>query len=321
MDIRQLKTLVHVAELGSFSRAAKRLRIAQPALSRHIRMLESELDASLFERNSRGVKLTDSGKMFLQHASTILRQLESARASVAQSSRTISGHVDFGMPQSAGVLLAVPLIERFRISYPQVSLRLVEGVGSIVHDWMVNAQLDVGVIYNPDGSSQLMTQPLWTEDLHVVGPPSMFRRGETISFAKAAAREFTLPAMGNGLRGLVESYARELNVTLKILIEADAQRIQKDLAQRGTACTILPRASVEEDIRIGKLSSARIVEPVIPRTLALALPSDRPVSRAGRRLGRMIAEIATELVDDASRPDLYQPESSGRDLTDLLGGE
>lgn len=320
MDIRQLKTFVHVAELGSFSLAAKRLRIAQPALSRQIRLLELELQSSLFDRSVRGVTLTHSGKVLIKHATAILKQIETARASVTDSSNKISGHVVFGMPQSAGILLAVPLIERIRASYPLVTLRMIEGVGSIVHDWMVDGPLDLGVIYNPDGSSQLLTQPLWTEDLHVIGPPGMFQRGETIAFAKLSGLVVTLPAMGNGLRGLVETYAQKHKVDLKILIEADAQRIQKELASLGTACTILPRASVEEDIRLEKLSAARIVDPAIPRTLALAFPSDRPVSPAGRMLGEMICAIARELVEDRTQPDLYLPAESSTDSLPLAEG-
>ena len=320
MDLRQLKTFVHVAELGSFSLASKRLKIAQPALSRQIRLLETELQSSLFKRHSKGASLTHSGRILLKHATAILKQIETAKVSVADSRNKISGHVIFGMPQSAGILLAVPLIERFRASYPLVTLRMIEGVGSIVHEWMIDGMLDLGVIYNPSGTNQLSTKPLWTEDLHVVGPHGMFQRGETIAFAKLAKLDITLPSMGNGLRGLVETYAQKHKVHLKILIEADAQRIQKELASIGTACTVLPRASVEDDLRLDRLSAARIIDPVIPRTLALALPTDRPTSAAGRKLGEMICVIARELAEDLSQPDLYLPTTHTVETVNIIGG-
>lgn len=307
MDIRQLRTFVHIAELGSFSLAAQRLRIAQPALSRQIRLLEEELDARLFNRNSRGVSLTAVGTTFLEHAQGILRQLEKARSSVASEAKEISGHVVFGMPQSAGVILAVPLIEKFRAEHPLVTLQLIEAVGSMVHDWMTNGRLDVGVIYNPDISGQLSTQALWSEDLHLVGHANAFAPHEEVPFAIAARKELALPAMGNGLRGLVERYARHADLELNTVVEADAQRIQQELARLGLIYTILPRASVAPQIEAGTLSAARIVEPVIPRTLSLAYPADRPNAPAAVLLGDMIAKIAEELVADPTRTDFQAP--------------
>lgn len=312
MDLRQLRTFVNVAELGRFSLASRRMRIAQPALSRQIKLLEEELNARLFERNSRGVTLTQAGVTFLEHAQTILRQVDKARSSVGENTGTIAGNVTFGMPQSAGVILAVRLIERFRTSYPSVTLQMIEGIGSMIHDWMLNGQLDVGVIYDPEMTGHLETEPLWSEDLHLVGPARVFGQEETISFGEASDLELALPAMGNGLRGLVERYASRAGITLNTVIEADAQRVQQELAMRGTAYTILPRASVEESIRSGKLSAARIVSPNIPRVLALAYSSERPISPAAQLLGEMISTLAAELVADPNCPDLQTPVRKGR---------
>jgi LysR family nitrogen assimilation transcriptional regulator len=302
---------VNVAKLGRFSLASRRMRIAQPALSRQIRLLEEELNAQLFQRSSRGVTLTQAGKTFLEHAQSILRQVEKARSSVGERTGIITGNGTFGMPQSAGVILAVRLIERFRTDYPMVTLQMIEGIGSMIHEWMLNGQLDVGVIYDPEVTGHLETKPLWSEDLHLVGPAGAFGGKETISFSEAAVLELALPAMGNGLRGLVERYASRAGINLNTVIEADAQRIQQELAMRGTAYTILPRASVEDSIRNSKLSAVRIVSPNIPRVLALAYSSERPITPAARLLGEMISTLATELVADPNCPDLQTPERKG----------
>jgi DNA-binding transcriptional LysR family regulator len=287
------------------------MRIAQPALSRQIRLLEEELNTLLFQRSSRGVTLTQAGKTFLEHAQNILRQVEKARSSVGERTGTITGNVTFGMPQSAGVILAVLLIERFRTGYPKVTLQMIEGIGSMIHEWMLNGKLDVGVIYDPEVTGYLETKPLWSEDLHLVGPAGAFGGKKTISFSEAAVLELALPAMGNGLRGLVERYASRADINLNTVVEADAQRIQQELAMRGTAYTILPRASVEDSIRNGKLSAVRIVSPNIPRVLALTYSSERPITPAARLLGEMISTLAAELVADPKCPDLQTPERKG----------
>jgi LysR family transcriptional regulator, nitrogen assimilation regulatory protein len=125
MDLRQLTTFTQVADLGSLSKAAERLRIAQPALSRQIRLLEEELKVALFTRHGRGMELTSAGEMLRARASSILRQVEETRADLMQEAGAVRGRVVFGMPPTVGDVLATRLIERFLGLYPEVTLRAV----------------------------------------------------------------------------------------------------------------------------------------------------------------------------------------------------
>ena len=98
MDLKQLEYFVHVAEFGSFTRASAFLRVAQPALSRQIRSLEVELRQTLFERNGRGVTLTEAGKRLLAHGRGILQQVDRARQDMEDQRGAGSGHLSVGMP-------------------------------------------------------------------------------------------------------------------------------------------------------------------------------------------------------------------------------
>ena len=107
MDIKQLKTFICVAETGSLSAASDRLRLAQPALSRQIKLLEHKSGAQLFHRSVKGMALTESGEKLLSRVSGIIRQLEQAVDEVRSSAESITGNVAIGLMPSINSVLAV----------------------------------------------------------------------------------------------------------------------------------------------------------------------------------------------------------------------
>ena len=126
MDFKQLETFVCVAELGSFTRAAQALEVAQPALSRQVRALELELRETLFERTGRGVVPTDAGRRLLEHGHAILQGVEAARNDLRSRRGEPVGRVMVGLPPSLARRLTPLLIERFRQELPKARLEIVE---------------------------------------------------------------------------------------------------------------------------------------------------------------------------------------------------
>ena len=118
MDLKQLRYFVHIAELGSFTRAASFLSVAQPALSRQIRALEVELRQTLFERNGRGIKLTEPGKRLLARSRGILQQVDNAREDMESARGAASGHLAIGLAPSVSRALTAPLVAAFRERFP-----------------------------------------------------------------------------------------------------------------------------------------------------------------------------------------------------------
>jgi len=118
MNLKQLEYFVQVAELGSFSKAAVVLDIAQPALSRQVRSLETELRQQLFLRNGRGVALTDAGKRLFDHSVAVLQLMAHARQDLGASRDEPVGRVTIGLPPSMGRQLTLPLIDRFQKQFP-----------------------------------------------------------------------------------------------------------------------------------------------------------------------------------------------------------
>lgn len=297
MDIAQLRTLIHVAELGSLSKAAGRLRIAQPALSRQIRLLEEELGLRLFDRHGRGMIITEQGQEVLRHATRVLAELEALKASAAGPGSPLSGHVAIGLPPTVADVLSVPLVAAFRSEHPGVMVQLVSSYSGYLLDWLYRGEIDLAVLYEPRATRSLRSEPLMQESLFLIGPPDAGLSAEkAVSFSDAACRPLLLPSNRHGLRNILERFAQEAGFALNVVVEIDSYTALKDLVRHGYGCTILSLASIHEDIAAGRLSAAPIIDPAPVRLLTLSYASDRPVSRNAQRAGELLTAIMSEHV-------------------------
>lgn len=295
MDIRQLRTFVHVAELGSISAAADRLRIAQPALSRQLQALEQELGVRLFQRHGRGVALTEEGGILLTRATVVLRELDQARDELKGASGELGGKVAFGLPPTVADILAGPLVERFSALFPKVKLSISSGYSGYVLDWLQRGIIDVAVLYESRHLKTINARPLILEKLFLIEPPDIPDAGP-VPFASLAGRNLILPSRQHGLRILLDSVAAELGESLDPVIETDSLPLQLDLVRRGFGVTVLPLITVEKEIAAGQVVVRPLHQPEVTRRLVLATPIDRPVSRAVR----LFAETAETVVRQLS---------------------
>src|SRR6188768_2361572 len=170
MDLRQLEYFVRIAELGSFTRAANVLDVAQPALSRQVRLLEVELRQSLLLRNGRGVTTTEAGKVLLEHGRGILHQVERAREDLGRVGGTLAGRVAIGLPPTVARMMAVELTREFRRRLPNAALSIIEGLSVSMQERLIAGRLDIALLYNPTPSPDFELTPLREEELVLLGP-------------------------------------------------------------------------------------------------------------------------------------------------------
>lgn len=298
MELSQLRTLIHVADLGSLSKAADRIGIAQPALSRQIRMLEEELSVRLFTRHGRGMVLTEKGREILEHATRVMAELEEIRATASDLDTPLRGRIALGFPPTVADILSVPLVTAFGRTHPQVELRLVGAYTGHLIDWLHRGEIDVAILYDPLSARSLRTEPLLLEKLFLIGPPGSGLSGDrSIPFGDLDGRRVLLPSTRHGLRTIVEQCAIEAGIRLQIAVEADSYATLKDLVRHGHGWTILPLSPIHEDIAAGRLLAAPLIDPAPVRQLVLSYPADRPVSRLTRFAGDKIAEIVADQVE------------------------
>ncbi len=193
MNLKHLQSFVRVAELGSFSKAARVLDIAQPALSRQVRQLETDLRETLLLRNGRGVSLTDAGRRLFDHGVQILQHVSQAREDLGAERGAAVGHVTIGLPPSIGRRLTLPLIEDFRQHLPRARLTIVEGLSANIAEWIASGRADIGLLYNPDAQPELEITPLQRERA-VPGRACRCTRQARGTQAAAVARAGLVPA-------------------------------------------------------------------------------------------------------------------------------
>jgi DNA-binding transcriptional LysR family regulator len=297
MELRQLRSFVHIAELGSLRMAAERLHIVQPALTRQIQSLETELGVRLFVRHGRGVFLTPQGDALLPRAIAILREVDQVSSDLKTDGTFLSGEISFGMPPTVAQVLSGALIEKFSLRHPLVKLKVVSAYSGHVLDWLQKGVLDLAVLYENKALPLIRSRPLITEELMLIENSSGAVPGLPIKFLEAAALKLVLPSPQHGLRQLVDTMGARHGICINPAVETDSLPVQIDLVKRGFAVTILPLAPVFDEVASGRLSARAIVEPELSRNLLLATPADRPHKAASRVFADMIVAEVRELAD------------------------
>ena len=298
MNLKQLNTFVHVAELGSLSKASDRLRTVQPALSRQIRMLEDELGVELFSRHGRGMALTEAGDLLRTRALAILRQLEETKADISEHAGLVRGRVVLGIPPTVGDVLAARLVKEFLRQYPDVTLRIVPAFTGFLLDWLQRGEIDVAIMYKPEKSPSLLVEELIVENLFLVANRSEnLSPHDAVPFASLQGKKLILPGPNHGLRLLVEHEARRSGLELDVPIEADSLQTLKDLVIAGLGSTILPLASVHNEIAQDRLTATALTDPALSRKLIIAQPLGRPLSNAVLYFLETLRRTVRELVE------------------------
>lgn len=303
MDIRQLEYFMHVAELGSFTRAASRLSIAQPALSRQVRLLETELKQTLLYRNGRGVSMTDAGQRLIEHARGILQQMERARDELAKGAGTPVGRVTVAAPPSVEKFLTVPLVKAFRSRFPAASLAMLGGLSFYIQEWLATGRIDIGIAYNPAPSPALEIIPFIEEELFLISPgtgtqqPARKSRGP--SAAKAALRPLPLkdlprhpliiPSRPNAIRMRVETQLSAGGLRPTVALEIDAVPAILDLVLEGYGHAVLPLNAIRGQ-PAGRFAARRFSKPLTTH-LALLVPAQRPSTPLMRMTTDLIRAI------------------------------
>jgi LysR family transcriptional regulator, nitrogen assimilation regulatory protein len=296
MNLKQLRTFVRVGELGSLSKAADRLRIAQPALSRQMSLLQAEIGVPLFERHRRGMQLTPAGRDLMERVSGLIRQLDLACEDVRASAGDARGAVVFGLVPTVSSVLAARLALRVASEFPRVSLRIVESFGGHQMDWLQRGEVDAAIVYGSHSRRHMPAEELLEEELVVVGPPDCkLGAGTPLPIAEVAALPLVLPSRFHGLRILAESAAAKVRGRLSVRFETDSFRVLVALVEIGLGYTILPLSAVSREIEDRRLKYAPLVQPKVTRQLILCTPAT-PISRATRTVIQLARAEITSLV-------------------------
>jgi LysR family nitrogen assimilation transcriptional regulator len=302
MDLKQLEYFRHVAELGSFTRAASFLSVVQPALSRQVRQLEVELGQNLFERNGRGVVLTDAGSRLLEHTRGILTQVGRARQELEDQRNGDSGHVALGLPPSLGSSVTVPLVKAFALAMPNARLATVEGLSAYILEWLNVGRVDCALVYNATPSATVDVQPLLNDELFLIAPlaktsAKAARRSavrESITLADLADYPLIIPSRPHAMRMAVENALASVDRKIRVAHEIECIPAVIDLVRQSHGFAVLPLNAVSSTPWAAQVRVIPIGTPGLIVSLSIATSAQRPRSPLMRKAIEVIRRIVRQ---------------------------
>jgi LysR family transcriptional regulator, nitrogen assimilation regulatory protein len=295
MNLRRLGYFQKIAELGSLNRASEVLRIAQPALTRQIHLLEEEVGTALFERTARGVRLTEAGERFRDEIVAPLRMLNFAYSNLRLSRGQVEGAVSIGMPPTIIYVLAQPLLRRLAEAEPGISLHIVEGQVDNLIEWLVGGRIDVALLYGAMPDARITDRGMLVEDLLLVGAgDSGLSLNKPIGFKTLSNFPLILPGSRHGVMAVLEKSSYITKTNLNVAYQIDSLPLTKELVGSGAGYTILPYSAVSKECEAGVLTCARIDNPSLTRQVVTAATDQCKLPRVVSRLDALIQrEIAT----------------------------
>lgn len=300
MDLKQLKYFTHVAELGSYTRAAEVSNVAQPVLSRQIRKLETELHQNLLIRHGRGVVLTDAGRTLLAHSRVILQQLEQAQEDLNLTEGKLTGHINLGLPPTVARTISLDLIRIFKRDFPDASLTLTEALTVNIEENLHLGRLNIGLLYNPTSTEHLETRLLAKEDLYLIcDKNSPYIQGrDSITLAELANIPLIMPSGSNSFRSLLEQEMLKLDLKPQVEIEINSVGVITQLLDARLGAAILSRFVLDFIPDRRQLVATPIESPRLVNRLYLAYSS----KRLQTKLQRKMVDILVELCQDHFSP-------------------
>jgi DNA-binding transcriptional LysR family regulator len=251
MDIANLKAFLAVAEHGSFSAASGHLFLTQPAISKRIAALESELDTPLFDRIGRQITLTQAGKALLPRAQQILREIEDSTRVIRNLSGAVSGLLSIGTSHHIGLHRLPPVLRAFTKAYPDVELDIhfmdsEEACHAVEH-----GDLELGIVTLPlQPAPVLRTKVIWPDPLSViVGKGHPLARQEQVTLKLLAEHKAVLPARGTFTREIIEQAFVKHHVNVNISLATNYLETIKMLVSVGLGWSVLPESMLSHDIK------------------------------------------------------------------------
>jgi LysR family transcriptional regulator, hydrogen peroxide-inducible genes activator len=282
MELHQLRYVCAVAETGSFSRAAERCQIAQPSLSQQILKLEEELGGKLFDRLSRGIRLTESGHAFLPHAQAILRQVDLARTSVATNLADVRGTVTLGAIPTVAPYLIPRYTAAFTERFPDARLRIVEETTPILVKGLRDLSIDFALLALPLRHKDLELRPIRTEPLLAALPKKHpLASHSSLSLSELRGESLVMLRDGHCFRDLSIAMCRSADVNPKIAFESGQFSSILGMVAAGIGLSLVPEMAIDRHAgcRYVPLRETRAV-----RTIVLASLRGRSFNRAQQLL-------------------------------------
>lgn len=294
MDTRQLAAFCAVVERRSFSQAAERLGVTQPAVSLQVRALEKRLGTQLLDRSGRRVEPTEAGRRLYRGAQRILALEEQVLADVvAEAEGELGGVLSIGASTGPAAVVVPLLLCEFQRAHPAVRVALEVHDTRTVVELVAERQLELGIVGASPRHRGVHFEPFVYDEVVLVCPPDHRFAGKTLDVHELAAETLVVMQEGAGVRRIVDDELRRLGLRLRDLdvrLELGLQESVRSAVLGGYGVTFISRAAVEAELAAGSLAEARVAGMDGSREIVLA----RGTARVPTRAAQAFAEFARD---------------------------
>ncbi|MCH7698974.1 MAG: LysR family transcriptional regulator [Chloroflexi bacterium] len=291
MDLGQLEAYLRVAERRNFSRAAEDLGLTQPSVTARIQTLERDLGESLFERNGRGVRLTEVGESFLPHAQRVLKALHDGQDAVLSMRKLELGTLRLGAAPTISTYVLPELLKEFSSRYPGLEISVRTEYSQQIVQMVLADEVQMG-LERGTTHPEVETIPLYGDEVVLVASAKDdFAARGSVSLEDVAKRRLIMFNRGSSYYALVDSALRDAGLPVSPAMELDNMEATKKMVQVGLGIAMLPRVAVAQEIARGELREIKVKKLTMPRReVALIYRRGRPLSRAARAFIELLEE-------------------------------
>lgn len=306
LDVRKMRLFVAAFEAGSITRAAEREHIAQPALTVHIQQIEDELRVKLFERSTHGVTPTPAGRHFYGICQNLLQQLESVEDQMQAFSGAVAGSISAGIMPSICHGPLAPVLARYTAAYPNVAVRIVEGLSGTLAEWVRADEVDFAVCNRPATTPGLSLRLLFTDRLVLVSshhntrtPFSPCRLGDIENL------KLVLPSPNHFLRHTLDHHIDRSDVTPVQTLEIDGQSATLQFVAQSDWSTILPTVALINEFDSNRFTINPIIDPALSTELYELRSPRRTLNPASEHFISMLEAQLKSIpaLPEATKPD------------------
>jgi DNA-binding transcriptional LysR family regulator len=292
MDTRQLAAFVAVVERRSFSQAAERLGVTQPAVSLQVRALEKRLGTQLLDRSGRRVEPTEAGMRLYRGAPRLLSLEEQLLDEIAgEGEGELTGELRLGASTGPAAIVVPLLLCEFQRQHPPVRVALTVSDTQSIVDQVAARELELGIVGAARRQRAVRFEPFFQDEVILVCPPGHPFAGRTVTLDELREESLIVMQEGAGVRQIVEDELREVGTRLRDLdvrLELGLQESVRSAVQAGYGVTFISRSAVEPELAAGTLTAARVDGLEATREISLV----RAAGRAPTRVADAFVEFA-----------------------------
>ncbi|MDX9875203.1 MAG: LysR family transcriptional regulator [Spongiibacteraceae bacterium] len=291
MDTQALQAFVAVVDHASFSEAAESLHLTQPAVSKRIALLESQLDCRLFDRIGRNVTLTEAGRTLLPHARTVLRELREARRDIQDLHGSISGVLSMGISHHLGLHRLPPILQQFVAAFPEVRLDIEFLDSELAYERVLHGEADIGVItLAPEEKPSLRQRVIWRDPLTVVVAADHPLASKTqVTPAQLSQHRAILPGLETYTGRIVKALFDAQRLPLDLSMSTNYLETLRMMVSIGLGWSVLPHTLLDASLAPLELEGAHL-----ERQLGVVTHRERSLSNAARALLDLLIAAADE---------------------------